>query len=77
MSDTPNPYDIVIADLENKRDQINAAIEMLRALSATGAIALPLPASPQRAVVSEGRNLARCILWNDNSRSGKEVPDNC
>ena len=48
MSQTPTPYDLVIADLEAKRDQINATIEMLRALGATGAIALPLPASPQR-----------------------------
>ncbi|MGA2559682.1 MAG: hypothetical protein ABSF17_08390 [Terracidiphilus sp.] len=53
MSETPNPYDLVIADLENKRDQINAAIEMLRALSSTGAIALPLPASPSKALNSE------------------------
>ncbi len=53
MSDTPNPYDVVIADLENKRDQINAAIEMLRALGATGAIALPLPAAPSKAQPSE------------------------
>jgi hypothetical protein len=53
MSQTPNPYDLVIADLENKRDQINAAIEMLRALSATGAIALPLPAAPPKTSMSE------------------------
>lgn len=53
MSETPNPYDIVIADLENKRDQINAAIEMLRALSGTGAIALPLPAAPSKVQMSE------------------------
>jgi hypothetical protein len=53
MSETPTPYDLVIADLENKRDQINAAIEMLRALGATGAIALPLPVGSTKPPASE------------------------
>jgi hypothetical protein len=53
MSETPTPYDLVIADLENKRDQINAAIEMLRALGATGAIALPLPLASPKPPASE------------------------
>jgi len=43
-----SPYDLVIADLEGKRDQITAAIEMLKALRATGALSAPLPVPSQR-----------------------------
>ncbi len=42
MAQEPTPYDVVIADLESKRDQISATIEMLKALRGTGTIALPL-----------------------------------
>lgn len=41
MAQESSSYDVVIADLESKRDALNAAIEMLRALKATGAVTLP------------------------------------
>lgn len=49
MAQESSPYDVVIADLESKRDQINSTIEMLRALRATGATTMPpLQAAPQK-----------------------------
>lgn len=50
MTQESTPYDVVIADLESKRDQISATIEMLKALRSTASIALPL-AAPQRITV--------------------------
>jgi hypothetical protein len=42
MAQETTPYDVVIADLESKRDQISATIEMLKALRGTASIPLPL-----------------------------------
>jgi hypothetical protein len=52
MAEEFTPYDVVIADLESKRDQISATIEMLRALRGTAAIALPLATSSQKPVAN-------------------------
>jgi hypothetical protein len=48
MTQELTPYDVVIADLESKRDQISATIEMLKALRGTASIPLPLATLPQR-----------------------------
>jgi hypothetical protein len=56
MAQESTPYDIVIADLESKRDQIGATIEMLKALRSTASISLPLAPSSQRP--SNGADIA-------------------
>jgi hypothetical protein len=48
MTQEPTPYDVVIADLESKRDQLSATIEMLKALRGTASIPLPLASGTQR-----------------------------
>jgi hypothetical protein len=48
MAQESTPYDMVIADLESKREQISATIEMLKALRGTANIPLPLATTPQR-----------------------------
>jgi len=50
MAQEPAPYDVVIADLENKREQISATIEMLKALRGTANIPLPLATAQQRPI---------------------------
>lgn len=48
MTEESKPYEAVIADLEAKRDQINATIDMLRALSGAGITVISGSVSPQR-----------------------------
>jgi hypothetical protein len=48
MTQENTPYDAVIADLEEKRDQLTATIEMLKALKGTASMVLPISASNQR-----------------------------
>lgn len=48
MNQESTPYEAVIADLEAKRDQINATIEMLKALRSTATVTLPAATANQR-----------------------------
>jgi len=48
MTQENTPYDAVIADLEEKRDQLSATIEMLKALKGTASMVLPTAANAQR-----------------------------
>jgi hypothetical protein len=61
MAQDSSPYDVVIADLEAKRDQINVAIDMLRALRVTGAITLPasVPTPTQKPITSSDLEIPR------------------
>lgn len=48
--ETQSPYDAVIADLEQKRSHLTAAIDLLKALRSNGTVtALPVSGDPSRA----------------------------